>query len=69
MKVTVVTTITTTIDITGQEEPTHDCVVGTEYPLPETLVKAAALSACRAAVNALDPEQDDTTTEEKNTDD
>lgn len=53
MITTVVTTITTTIDTTGQQEVTHEMEVASDA-LPENLVVAAALSACRAGVTAME---------------
>lgn len=53
MKITVVTTITTTIPLNGNDEVTHDMAVASEG-LPENLVVATALSACKAGVAALE---------------
>ena len=52
MKATIVTTITTTVDI-DTFETSHDVNVATDDPLPQNVVVAAATGGCKSALKAL----------------
>lgn len=52
LKATIVTTITTTLDI-DTFETSHDVSVATDDPVPQQVVVAAAIGGCRSALKAL----------------
>jgi hypothetical protein len=57
MKATIVTTITTYLDIETLET-THEVDVQTNDPLPHNVVVAAATGGCRSALAALKKSRD-----------
>jgi len=52
MKATVITTITSYVDI-DTFDTTHEVAVATEDPLPQSIVVAAAIGGCKSALKAL----------------
>lgn len=54
MKMQITTTITTLIDI-DTFETTHSAEIVAEDGLPESVARAAAISACRATLHTLEP--------------
>lgn len=53
MKMSVITTITTLIDI-DTFETSHAAEIEGEDGLPESIVRAVALAACKATANTLE---------------
>lgn len=56
MKMQVVTTITTLIDI-DTFETQHATEIDAEPGVPESIARAAAIGACRATLNTLEPDE------------
>jgi hypothetical protein len=52
VKATIITTITTYVDI-DTFDTTHEVEVATEDPLPQNAVVAAAIGGCKSALKAL----------------